>query len=1172
MAVVLEKLRRGGWVVLLGVILLAALVWFGGPYLGLAGRQPLAGAWARLLFLAVLAVLALATWAVRSWLRRRRANRMATALGDGDDVAQRSAGERRQLESRFHEAMQLLRRRPGSRNLYALPWYAVIGPPGSGKTTLLQHSGLRFPLEARFGNESVRGVGGTRQCDWWFTDEAVFLDTAGRYTTHDSDRAVDASGWQDFLRLLRRHRPRQPLNGVVVTMSLSDLLTLDPGERQLHAQAIRRRLDELHQQLHLQVPVYLVVTKCDLLAGFSEFFDDLSPQQRAQVWGTSFPLQKSIDGSAALAFSEAFARLLDRLNTRLLQRLHDERDGSRRAAMLAFPPQFATIGDVARQFIEAAFNGQALAPAPMLRGVYLTSGTQEGTPIDRMLGAVARTFGLDAQRAPEPSAQPRTFFIEQLLRSVVLRESGLAGFSPQRERRRTVLHAAGCAAALLVAAVCSFGMFASYSGNRDYLAQVQRAMDDRPQLADPSAAKDLRGYYERTLQRLQAVDSVAKVARAPAKKPWSQSWGLYQRDAIGEELQQAQAREMNALLIPGLAAQLRRGLQKSAAEPQALYYYLKGYLMLGDPAHLQAAELRALAGLDAQRLFEDDPVLVKALDAQVAMLLEQPGRLRVITPEPLLVEQARNTLRSANLATLVYSNLKLSAQAQPRPSLRLDRALGLLADAFRRRSGVALSAPWPALYTQPVFAELATTGIAESVAQFVADDWVIGSQPMDELARARLAGEVLRLYEQDYIRAWNGLLGDLQLVSDSGSDGASSTLAKVAGPSSPLRLLLVLVGEHTQSMMRAPAQSAAEKTSDAAAGKAAAAAGKAAAQVVAAVPGGAALKAALANKGSGAAPVEPGAAISEHFAALAQLCVGAAGATPLDQVLATFQRLGQDLLAPVGTSTGTPAEALLLARQQAAQLPPPVSGWLLGLTGESSIQLNRQAQAQVDAKVAQSIAQVCRQFVDGRYPFEPSAVAEIPVQNFGELFGHGGRFDTLYRETLAGLLDTSGARWQWKDAANAAASDPALPAHMQLADAIKRKYFRDGNLPEVGFTLLAPELGDGVSRLDIDIDGQHYDYREGAPPSMPMRWPGPTPGRVSFTAFDAAGKRLGGVVYLGDWAFIRALQASQLRAESDLRYVATLDLEGHRAQLPLQAANLRHPFLDGDVSRFRCGS
>ena len=52
------------------------------------------------------------------------------------------------------------------------------------------------------GKAAVRGVGGTRNCDWWFTDEAVFLDTAGRYTTQDSDAASDSEGWKEFLALL----------------------------------------------------------------------------------------------------------------------------------------------------------------------------------------------------------------------------------------------------------------------------------------------------------------------------------------------------------------------------------------------------------------------------------------------------------------------------------------------------------------------------------------------------------------------------------------------------------------------------------------------------------------------------------------------------------------------------------------------------------------------------------------------------------------------------------------------------------------------------------------------------------------------------------------------------------------------------------------------------------
>ena len=95
------------------------------------------------------------------------------------------------LRERFEEAVATLRQqRSSGHSLYDLPWYVFIGAPGSGKTTALLNSGLKFPLDQRVRQGASRGVGGTRNCDWWFTDEAVFLDTAGRYTTQDSDADV----------------------------------------------------------------------------------------------------------------------------------------------------------------------------------------------------------------------------------------------------------------------------------------------------------------------------------------------------------------------------------------------------------------------------------------------------------------------------------------------------------------------------------------------------------------------------------------------------------------------------------------------------------------------------------------------------------------------------------------------------------------------------------------------------------------------------------------------------------------------------------------------------------------------------------------------------------------------------------------------------------------------
>src|SRR6187551_3063155 len=236
------------FVVLVGLLLITLFIWYAGPYFAFAGFAPLESECARLVAIGVVIGIWL-LWRLMKRLKAYRASdRLLTAV-----VAQpqpqpekaRTPAEVVKLRERFEEAVSALKeQRRSGHSLYDLPWYVIIGAPGSGKTTALLNSGLKFPLEQRVGKGALRGVGGTRNCDWWFTDEAVFLDTAGRYTTQDSDRDADAGAWAEFLRLLRRYRRRRPINGVMVAMSVSDLMVLDAAGLRDHIAAVRRRLDE----------------------------------------------------------------------------------------------------------------------------------------------------------------------------------------------------------------------------------------------------------------------------------------------------------------------------------------------------------------------------------------------------------------------------------------------------------------------------------------------------------------------------------------------------------------------------------------------------------------------------------------------------------------------------------------------------------------------------------------------------------------------------------------------------------------------------------------------------------------------------------------------------------------------------------------------------------------
>src|SRR3984957_11865119 len=418
---------------LAGVILLCLLIWFAGPYLAFADAKPFASATGRLVAILVVFVIWALAWQWRQWRASRATSELAAAASTpaaSERTPQDGAGggADAQLAARFQEAIGALRKsNKGAKGLLELPWYMIIGPPGSGKTTALSNSGLEFPLADRFGKTAVRGVGGTRSCDWGFTNQAILLDTAARYTTQDSDQLADSAGWSEFLTLLKKHRPRRPINGVLVALSIADIAAFSDQERERHVLAIRRRLEDLHRRLGVRLPVYVLLTKADLIAGFTEYFDDLDPTNRAQVWGVTFPWEESQTGRAQDRLAPEFDDLVARLVLRVPDRLQAERDPGRRRAIFAFPQQVASFKGGVTALVREIFASSTLDGRAWLRGVYLTSGTQEGTPIDRMLGSLARTFGLGVQPATAAPVQGKAFFIGRLLREVVFGEAGLAG-------------------------------------------------------------------------------------------------------------------------------------------------------------------------------------------------------------------------------------------------------------------------------------------------------------------------------------------------------------------------------------------------------------------------------------------------------------------------------------------------------------------------------------------------------------------------------------------------------------------------------------------------------------------------------------------------------------------------------------------------------------------------
>ena len=933
------------WVIaVLGLLAVALVIWLAGPLLAFAGREPLASPVSRLLAIGLVVLL----WVLRRVLARFKAGRANEQLVKDMVGAQAPAPSETEVQSeeelaelgkRFDEALQVLKKArlggaEGRQHLYQLPWYVIIGPPGSGKTTALAASGLHFPLGDRFGEQSkVRGVGGTRNCDWWFTDEAVLLDTAGRYTTQDSHQEVDRAAWLGFLGLLKKHRPRRPINGVLVAVSVADLLQQTETEREAHVRAIRRRIQELQEQLRVRFPVYVLFTKCDLVAGFVEFFEDLGREGRAQVWGVSFPRETLEDPNAAVAsLGTEISALEERLNARLLARLQTERDLGRRDLIYAFPHQLALLKASVEGFVGEVFRATRFEDAPVLRGVYFTSGTQEGTPVDRLMGALARSFGLGRQALGSFSGPGRSYFITRLFRDVIFKEAALAGSNLRAEAQRAWLQRGAYAGAAALTLLAAAGWLTSYYRNLGYVDTVSTVARGTQTKLDalPPGERSLTTV----LPILNAVRDVpGGYGARDAGAPVLMRLGLYQGDKLGSQATSAYRRLLGDLLLPVVVLRLEEQLRGGQGQPGAAHEGLKVYLMLGDRAHFDRDAVKAWVLLDwQQQLPRSMPAEQREqLQAHLDALLEAlPDPL----PFPLdggLVAEARAPLAKVPLAGRIYARLKQGQYGKAVPGLRVADAAGRdAALVFVRKSGEPLSKGVPGLFTYAGYHEVFQKQALLAAKDLVQEGWVLSSEqaiPAQPEKLAQLVDDVRALYFKDYVSQWEALLADVDIVAFTGPKQAVEVLGILAGKDSPLKKLLVAVARET----RLEHADASKKEGVAEAADALSAVKDRLARLLQTQPAG---------------PTEPQAAprgnpVDERFAPLHRLVEGEAGGpAPIDATLAQLDELyvqlnsiasaldrGGTALEAAGRQAGM-GSAVGQVRAQAQRQPAPLNEWL----------------------------------------------------------------------------------------------------------------------------------------------------------------------------------------------------------------------------------------------------
>ena len=1187
---ILSILRQRWFMALIGLLALSLIIWLLGPLIAIAGVEPLASPRYRLGAIAILFLVWLARALIQA-LRVRRRNRQVLegVLGQTetaqDPTQQESAEELEILHRRLQEAIAILKAsklggRFNRHYLYQLPWYIFIGPPGSGKTTALLNSGLHFPLADRLGNDAVQGVGGTRNCDWWFTDDAVLLDTAGRYTTQDSYEAVDRAAWTGFLDLLKRHRRRRPINGALVAISIADLLQQTELERLTHAKAIRLRVKELIDSFGIRFPIYVLFTKCDLLAGFNEYFETMSREERSQVWGMTFPYVERADLDAGInGFATAFRELERRIDSRLLERLEQERDPRRRILIYGFPQQFSSIRDAAEGFLQEAFNANRYQETPMVRGVYFTSGTQEGTPIDRLLGTMAQQFGLNRQIAPAFSGTGRSYFIKRLFRDLIFPESHLAGINLRVERRRAWLQRLAYAGAIGCTLLAAAAWFTSYSRNRSFVQQVAFQAQAAEQKIAAVAADDLS--LNGPLPALAAVRQIpGGYADLGKPIPWMMGLGLYQGDKLGGEAVNAYRNALRNLLLPRIILNLEDQLRQPGNNPDYLYEALKVYLMFGDSGHFDAQAVKAWMLLQWQ-LTLPGPKHAQARQAltdHLDALLEMMPMTSSLPLDQALVRSVRDQLLQLPLAERVYDRLKrTSRDASKLPPLKLGRALGANANLlFERRSGEPLDSEIPALFTYEGYHKRFLKEHLEIAKRLLEEKWILGPELeriSDRSDLGALSAEVRKRYFDEYIQVWEQLLADVRIVHLRNLSQAVEVLNLLTADRSPLYSYLNLIRQQTR-LARLPevAGEAAEQAQQKASG------------ITDRLATILQVKQAQAEQPPTQNPLST--PVDDHFAALNRLLepAEAGAALPLDEPLGLLNELyayvntlatsrqSNQVLDAARESGGTSAIGRL--RLEARRQPAPLSGMLVTLADDSANLAVSKARERMNAIWTTQLLPFFQRSLAHRYPLDPQGSSEAAISDFGRFFGPGGMMESFFNDYLKDFVDTSSHVWRWTSAGSRTLGIPSSTLlQFQRAAVIREAFFegRDQN-PRIHFEIKPLNMDTTIRQITLLISNQRVTYNHGPTRWSRLVWPDDS--GVSDTKVllaPPAGDRPSGESEDGPWGWFRMLDRARVTPTDSPETIAVLfDVGGRKASFQLRASSSLNPFQLKALMEFQC--
>jgi type VI secretion system protein ImpL len=1112
--------------------LVTATIWFGGPYISINGHSYLQNEITRLLTILIIAL----AWGAINFFRVHKITFHHIHRSEPKIISP----EYQAVRDSVNDAIEFLNKRLAKIQvrdgaIYTLPWYLVIGTKGSGKSSLLAHSGIPFAEAQKFVNLAPPESQST-SLNWWFSHSAVLVDVPGLYIDQPENMNNTRLGWLELLRLLKTKRKLQPINGVIVTFKITELLNSSNEITDEIIKSLRERIQECMVHLGCQFPVYLIATHIDTLAGFNTYFDDLGATERTQAWGVSFN-QKDSPLKPTDTFSNEFDKLLKRLHDRVLWRIHQERNISKRGLIRDFPLQFSQLKEPLSRIIYELTNMPQQKDAIQFNGIFFTSATVslQDDQLDPILNSMSRSFELvPLKYVPPHSRNIPAYFIKQLLQDFIFSDSKSTSSAATKAINNDhwlQLTSYGFAFGMLILATTIWTIhfndqYSKLSSTADAITQY-KMLNSNYNTAVPSLTQLLPA-----LNALRIADSMTQ--QLPTD--WLFQWNQNKQNKLNTLATHVYQSELQTRFMPALQSLLVSELLNTAnTNPNSLYAGLKIYLMLSDPAHRDSTFIKNWLHENWSDLGISDSSVQNQLDDHLTAALN--AKLPALPIDLTAVNNVRNTLNSLPSATLAYSILQNHYPSIPIQPVQISSSINSMT---LPNDGISN------IYTSMQFSNIYQS-INQAADTLIAGNWVLGERNSNNLVTAnkqQLQQAIRIAYLNDYVVAWQSWLNNIKINRFTNLTQASNNLVELSGNNSPLFQVLTAITNNTSAS---------------------------ATQI---------------NQFSGNDAADIQNILINHFQNINGISLSANDKTiSLQQIAVTLKQLQQYMqnIAQANDSdeaafsaaksrmkgdNGDPISLLLL---EANQAPEPLKTWLNSIAINCWQLILDDAHHYINAQWQSEVLSVYNAQLNNRYPLFSDATDDISLSDFSNFFKPNGIIQNYFNDYLEPFVDTSGIQWKWQTRDGLAVDDSlAVLDQFERSNIIQKMFFDKYGVLRVNFTVQMINLDPSVKSIDISINDQKSSSSNQSATLAYISWPGTDD--ISNVTINLQNDQ--GQIYTvsedGPWAWFKVLDKTNLRQDKDSQHFTfNIDMNNFTSKYSLIASSPINPFIPGIINQYR---